>query len=325
MFVGMNRTVAILGGGPAGLSCALWLQQLGLAPVVMERSPQLGGIQRSSHYVNNYYLGLAGHTGREVAEQFVRHARAADFRVICNARIESITKTAGGFAIRTNDTQIEARAIVVATGQRVRGPEAVAGIHADWSALSEQIGFDPGQTPLLVNQVKNQVVAVVGGGDNAMSTSVMLGESAAHIHLLSRSPLHGFKINQDAVRGLIQAGRLTLNQPAELQRLERSGERILYVFKTSGNSSQTGVADYVCFRLGFAPNTEAVLQLLMAGGLGSLALTPSGHLLTDPFLRTSLPRVYAAGDVTNAENPCVATAVAQGAIAARSLEADLPD
>ena len=319
----MNKTVAILGGGPAGLSCALWLKQLGFAPVVLERSSQVGGIQRSSHFVNNYYLGVAGRTGREVAEQFVQHARDADLRVICDARIESITKAGDGFALRIDSALIEARALLIATGQRVRGPETVPAIQADWAGLSEQAGFDPGQTPLLIEIVRRKVVAVVGGGDNAMSTSVMLGTSAAHVHLLSRSPLLGFKINQDAVRGMQQAGRLTLHQPAELQRLESAGERLRYVFKTPAGSNQTGVADYVCFRLGFAPNSEAVRQLLSAGGLGALALAPGGQIITDPFQRTSIPRIYAAGDVTNARDACVATAVAQGAIAARSIEEDL--
>jgi len=319
----MNKTVAILGGGPAGLSCALWLKQLGFAPVVLEYSPKVGGIQRSSHYVNNYYLGVAGRTGREVAEHFVQHVRAADLRVICDARIESIAKAGDGFALRAGGTLIEARALLVATGQRVRGSETVAAIQADWVGLKELVGFDPGQTPLLIEHVRGKVVAVVGGGDNAMSTAVMLGESAAHIHLLARSPLHGFKINQDAVHGMRQAGRLTLHRPAAIQSLNQMGGQMLIEFQVSGGGSQSLMADYVCFRLGFAPNTEEVQQLLTAAGLGPLALTSSDHIVTDPFQRTSFLGVYAAGDVANARDACVATAVAQGAMAARSIEEDL--
>jgi thioredoxin reductase (NADPH) len=167
------------------------------------------------------------------------------------------------------------------------------------------------------------VVAVAGGGDNAMSTSVMLGATAAHVHLLSRGPLHGFQVNRDAVRRMDLAGRLTCHQPAEIQRLERHDNRIQYTFQTTGGRLQTGLADHVCFRLGFAPNTKEVRELLAAGGVGALALTPGGHITTDRFLRTSIPRVYAAGDVTNVRDACVATAVAQGAVAARSVEEDL--
>ena len=231
----MNKTVAILGGGPAGLSCALWLKQLGLAPVVLERSSQVGGIQRSSNYINNYYLGVAGRTGREVAEQFVQHAGAADLRVICEVRIESITKAGDGFALRAGGRLIEARALVVATGQRVCGPEAVSAIQADWSGLAKHVGFDPGQTPLLIEPVRGKVVAVVGGGDNAMSTAVMLGASATHIHLLSRRPLHGFQINQEAVRAMQESGRLTLHQPAAVAKYAfGSGTATFYVCSHCG-------------------------------------------------------------------------------------------
>jgi thioredoxin reductase len=319
----MNKTVAILGGGPAGLTCALWLKQLGLTPVVLERLPQAGGIQRTSHYVNGYYLGLAGNTGREVAEQFVRHATAAELTVRLAARIESIAPAGNGFAVRTDETVIEAEALVVATGQRVRGPEAVPAIQADWDALRGQARFDPGETPRLADQVLGRVVAVVGGGDNAMSTAVMLGQSAAHVHLLSRSALHGFQINREAVRGLAAAGRLTWHHPAEIRSLERAEERLRFGFAASGGPCQNHLADYVCFRLGFVPNTEAVNLWLAAGGLPPLTLTPGGHIVTDQFQRTSAPRIYAAGDVTNVRDACVAAAVAQGAIAARSVEEDL--
>lgn len=78
-----------------------------------------------------------------------------------------------------------------------------------------------------------------------------------------------------------------------------------------------------CFRLGYAPNVPAIQHLLHANGIGQLALTPSGHIQTDEFCRTSLACIYAAGDVANPRDPCVATAVAHGAIAARSLDEDL--
>ena len=57
--------------------------------------------------------------------------------------------------------------------------------------------------------------------------------------------------------------------------------------------------------------------------VGALALAPGGQIITDPFQRTSIPRIYAAGDVANIRDACVATAVAQGAVAARSIEEDL--
>ncbi len=75
--------------------------------------------------------------------------------------------------------------------------------------------------------------------------------------------------------------------------------------------------------MGFAPNVEDIVKLFDKGAVGSLELTPTGYIASEQFLRTSIPNVYVAGDVTNYRDPCVATAVAQGAIAARSVEQDL--
>ncbi len=81
--------------------------------------------------------------------------------------------------------------------------------------------------------------------------------------------------------------------------------------------------DSLCLRIGFAPNIEDIVQLFNEGKLGNIQLSQKGYILTDQFLRTSIPNIYAAGDVANPRDPCVATAVAQGAIAARSIEEDL--
>ncbi len=71
------------------------------------------------------------------------------------------------------------------------------------------------------------------------------------------------------------------------------------------------------------PYTQEITQLLHESGIGTLKLNPFGYIETDAFLRTSIPTIYAAGDVVNFRDPCVATAVAQGAIAARSVSEDL--
>ncbi|MEB3231011.1 MAG: FAD-dependent oxidoreductase, partial [Leptolyngbyaceae bacterium] len=87
---------------------------------------------------------------------------------------------------------------------------------------------------------------------------------------------------------------------------------------------QSVVVDYIAFRLGFTPNVEAIAPLLQASGL-SLNCHPSGHIATDEFMRTSIAKIYAIGDVTKPRDPCVATAVAHGAIAARSIDEDFQD
>ncbi|MFM6283032.1 MAG: FAD-dependent oxidoreductase, partial [Dolichospermum sp.] len=98
---------------------------------------------------------------------------------------------------------------------------------------------------------------------------------------------------------------------------------IYMLFQDENNQEKALLFDYLCFRLGFTPNVEELVRLFEKGGVGSVKLTEKGYIATDQFLRTSIPNIYAVGDVTNPRDACVATAVAHGTIAARSIEEDL--
>ncbi|MEB3885995.1 NAD(P)/FAD-dependent oxidoreductase [Lyngbya sp. CCY1209] len=315
----MKKKVAVIGGGPAGMSCALWLKYLGLYPIIIEKSPQLGGLQNINPFHQKWYLGVAGKTGKELAQEFRRHIEVEVIRTLCNSPIESIQ---GGenFKICTPEHEITTEGIVIATGQRFKGFEAIASIPgSDRLSSSNRICFNPGAIPMTYGQV----VAVVGGGDNGLGTAIMLADTAQHIHLFIRSHLKGFGINQNKVLEYIKAGKITLHQPANIEKMSDKGDRLCLTFQEGEKSPETLPFDYICFRMGFAPNVEPIVQLFDAGGVGTLELNSGGYIATDPFLRTSIPHVYAVGDVTNPRDACVATAVGHGAIAARSAEEDL--
>ncbi|KZL48829.1 hypothetical protein A2T98_16005 [Nodularia spumigena CENA596] len=321
----MNKVIGIIGGGPAGMSSALWLKYLGFSPIIIEKKQQLGGLQQVSHFQNLWYLGLLGQTGYEIAEQFRQHIEAEHLSTLLGSHLQGITKTGDNFRIFTEENEITAQGLVIATGQRVKGYEAIESIEGSHQLLSsQQVCFDPGATPLLTSHVNEQVVAVVGGGDNGLVTAIRLADKAKHIHLFIRSQMRGFEVNQKAIYELIQAGKITLHQPAIIHRFELLAEKkINIVFTDEKNQEEKLVFDYLCFRIGFAPNVEEIVRVFQEGGVGSIQLSQRGHILTDQFLRTSISQVYAAGDVANPRDPCVATAVAQGAVAARSMEEDL--
>ena len=315
--------VAVLGGGPAGMSCALWLLRLGLAPVLIEPSEVLGGAQLLSPFENGWFLGTDGLTGYQLAERFSRHIEAASIPFVLGCPVAGIAKADHGFRIVAGP-EFTVRCIVVATGQRVKGFQAVESIPGSRHLHdSPRVCFNPGATPGLVSRVSGSVVAVVGGGDNAMVTALHLGREAQHTHLFVRSGVRAFGVYRAAVLDLVAAGRITLHERAAIEAFDSSGSRISITFHDRGGQHQELLFDQLCFRLGFIPNAEEPVRLLERGGVGSLRLTDGGHIVTDQFLRTSLPSVYAVGDVANPRDPCVATAVAHGAIAARSIEEDL--
>lgn len=319
-----NKIVAVIGGGPAGMSCALWLKYLGLVPIIIDKSKKLGGLQNLSNYENTFYLGLQGKFGYELAEEFSQHIQVELISTLLASPLKGIIKVGDDFRICTDRNEITARCLVIATGQRVKGYETIKSVEGSQNLLSSPlVCFNPGATPLIAPRLNRQIVAVVGGSDNALATARILADTAQHVHLFVRSKLRGFRKNQQSIFEHIKKGKITLHQPAIIHQFEIRENKVHIVFTDENNQHSQSVFDYLCLRLGFLPNIERINQMLEEGGVGCLDLTTEGYVATDKFLRTSIPNIYAAGDVTNRRDPCVATAVAQGAIAARSVEEDL--
>ncbi|MEC4812236.1 MAG: NAD(P)/FAD-dependent oxidoreductase [Scytonema sp. PMC 1069.18] len=314
----MNKVIGIIGGGPAGMSSAIWLKHLGFSPIIIEKSKQLGGLQTISLFHNKWYLGVPGRTGIELAQQFSRHIELEMIPTLFNSKLKRITP-GENFQIFTSEHEITVKSIIIATGQRFKGYETIESVTGSQDLLSPNICFNPGAIPI----VHGQVVAVVGGGDNGLGIARMLADTAKHIHLFVRSEFRGFNLNQKSIFEQIETGKISLHKPAVIQRLEMREKKINITFKEGNNPKEELLVNYVCFRMGFQPNIEEIIQLFNEGGVGALELTQAGYIATDKFLRTSVPNVYAAGDVTNFRDPCVATAVAHGAIVARSVEEDL--
>src|SRR5215468_7849369 len=90
--------VPIIGGGPAGMSCALWLKNYGLRPIIIERAAALGGMARLSPYPNDGLLGWPGATARENAAEFAHHIERAGIETWLGARPQALRRD-GGFAL----------------------------------------------------------------------------------------------------------------------------------------------------------------------------------------------------------------------------------
>ena len=88
--------VPIIGGGPAGMSCALWLHNYGLRPIIIEKETALGGMARHSPYPNEWLLGRPGETARANAEAFARHVRQRTIETWIGARPQRVARGSDG-------------------------------------------------------------------------------------------------------------------------------------------------------------------------------------------------------------------------------------
>ncbi|TMJ40800.1 MAG: NAD(P)/FAD-dependent oxidoreductase, partial [Alphaproteobacteria bacterium] len=184
--------VPIIGGGPAGMSCALWLHNYGLYPIIIEKESALGGMARMSPYPNEWLLGQRGKTARENAAEFAAHIRGLGIETWLGTTPHRLHRenyvrwrldASGAAAARS----LLGPAIVIATGTRFAGEEWVDGVknarrmaaagrlHLGASAVGEP-GADLGSH-----------VAVIGGGDNAFDVSRMLAEKGVRVSVLMRS------------------------------------------------------------------------------------------------------------------------------------------
>ena len=109
-------TAAIIGGGPAGCECALWLQMMGLHPIILERSDHLGGLQNLSPYQNQWIVGVMNTSGRELAHNIQKHMQQKEIPVIYDAIVAALKQSSDGFTLDVAGQYIHARFIVIAAG-----------------------------------------------------------------------------------------------------------------------------------------------------------------------------------------------------------------
>ena len=310
--------VPIIGGGPAGMSCALWLHNYGMHPVIIEKAGAFGGMARLSPYPNEWLLGQHGKNGRENAAEFAGHIRDLAVETWLGGAPQRLRREHDGrfrldIAVAGAPTQsLSSPAIVIATGTRFAGEEwlervgnarrvAAAGrLHVGAAAVGEP-SLDLGSH-----------VAVIGGGDNAFDVSRMLAEKGVRVTIVmrSRSP-RAQPLLVERLRPHRASGMATVMAERTVEALDHAGSTVRVRFAGGGNIE----VDHVVLLFGYRPNTsEPWLAEL------SLATDAFGYLVVDGNMETSCRGVFAVGDVSNPAHPCIATAIASGTVAARTIE-----
>ena len=130
------KTAVIIGGGPAGCQCALWLKMLGCDPLILEQTNHLGGLQNQSPYKNNWVVGLINTTGRELAHHIQNHIKSLDIPVIFSAKINRLDYLEKRFAIWVDGHEIHTSTIVLATGLKQRGAQYSSANHYDYDSVT---------------------------------------------------------------------------------------------------------------------------------------------------------------------------------------------
>ncbi len=301
----MTRDVydmVIIGGGPGGYTTALYAARAGMKTLVLEKL-SAGGQMALTSRLENYPgfeegvdgFGLAQKMQRQ-AERFGAQTQYAD---VTGVRLQPFPRE-----IETTEGRVYGKTVVFATGAGPRelglpGEQALQGRGVAYCASCDGMFY------------RGKTVAVVGGGNSAVADALLLSRIAKKVILIHRrDTLRATKIYHDA---LFSAENITVRWNTQVtQLLHEDSLKGLRLTNTVTGEETTAECDGLFISVGRKPATELVS--------GILALDPGGYIVADESTKTSLPGVYAVGDVRTKQLRQVVTAVADGANAVHAAE-----
>jgi thioredoxin reductase (NADPH) len=297
------ENVIVIGSGPAGLTAALYTARANLNPLLITGN-ELGGQVSITNEVENYPGFPEGATGPELVRLMQTQAERFGARVEIDEVKEVDLAQGSPFNLKTGSQEYQAKAVIVCTGATPRrlgvpGEEEMIGKGVSFCATCDGFFF------------RGRDVLVVGGGDSALEEGLFLTRFANSVRIVHR-------------RDQLRAG-------ATLQRRARENAKISFVWDTvveeisgdgavqavkvknvkTGEKSELG-ADGVFIYIGHIPSSWLFK--------GQLELDEAGYVITDKFMRTSVPGVFAAGEIQDSHFRQVATSVGQGCAAAMECE-----
>ncbi len=287
----------VIGGGPAGMTAALYLLRAGVKTAMIEKlSP--GGQVLMTAEIENYPGFPSGLQGWELADKFTAHIDNYDLDRISD-EVREIEFGSGIHTIKVGDEEVQAKAIILATGSRYRklgipGEERLLGKGVSYCALCDG------------NFFRERDVAVIGGGNSALEEALYLARLVNKVYLIHRrEDFRGLVCYQDKcfTHEKIEVIRNTVVD--EIQGADGVESLALRDVKTD-EASELKVDGSFIF-VGFEPIMDFVPEEVDKDRNG---------IITDVEMRTNIPGVFAAGDIRSKQCRQVASAVGDGATAA---------
>ena len=329
--IGMNanvdssevRDLVIVGAGPAGLGAAVYAASEGLNALLVENEAP-GGQAGSSSKIENYLGFPTGISGQELASRAIHQAEKFGAKMMVAHKIVKLDCDRRPYSLMVDDgTVLSSRAIVIATGAEYNKPKI--------SNLRnfEGQGVYYGATFMESQLCEGEDVIVVGGGNSAGQAAVFLAQTVRKVYMLVRSSGLAETMSRYLIQRIAENPAIELHCQTEIVGLEGDSrlERVTWLDKATGETSHHDIR-HLFIMAGASPRTDWLR--------GCVALDENGFILTGRdldapagsesaarwplqrpplMLETSLPGVFAVGDVRAGNVKRVASAVGEGAIA----------
>lgn len=295
----------VIGGGPGGYTAALYAARAGLNVVVLEKL-SAGGQMAQSHWIDNYPGFAEGIDGFTLAEQMQQQAERFGAKTEY-AEVYRVDLKADPKKVESSEGTLLGRTVVLATGA---GPREL-GVPKEKELMGRGVAYCAACDGMFF---KGKTVAVVGGGNSAVADALLLSRVAEKVILIHRrDTLRATKVYHEALE---KAGNVEFRWNSVVTQLLH-GEKLTGLrLRDVNTGEETEIScDGVFVSVGRKPATELVQ--------GQLELDQGGYVVAGETTATSIPGVYAVGDVRTKLLRQVVTAVADGAMAVHMAESFL--
>jgi thioredoxin reductase (NADPH) len=298
-----KEKIIIIGSGPAGLTAALYTARANLNPLVISGS-QLGGQISITNEVENYPGFPDGTTGPELVEMMQKQAERFGTRLLIDEVTEVDFRNGSPFTLKTYGESFEAEGVVICVGAspkrlEVPGEEEFIGRGVSFCATCDGFFF------------REKDVLVIGGGDSAIEEALFLTRFASHVRVVHR-------------RDELRAGEALKTRAFANQKISFIWDSIAEEISGDGKVERVTLrnvkteekeelsTDGVFIFIGHYPNSDLFTD--------QLEMDERGYLKTDAKMMTSIPGVFAAGEIQDPVYRQIATSVGQGCAAAMMVE-----
>lgn len=303
------RDVVMIGAGPSALAAAVYTTREDIDTVLYEKGV-VGGMAAITDKVDNYPGFPDGIEGMTLATQLEAQAKRFGTEIaygeVTEIRDNGDTKT-----VVVDGKDVEARAVLIATGSDynkigVPGEAEYYGRGVHYCATCDGAFY------------RDKHIAVVGGGNSAIQEAIFLTRFAERIELLVRSTIKASEVLQRELAEWVEKGKINVHLATTTDEILASDGKVNAVRVTHDGQQRTIEIDGVFVFVGLSPNTE----FLQGSGI---ELDEQRLIKTDSKLMTSMPGVFASGDVRSGATMQIASAVGEGATAALNIRTYLED
>lgn len=296
------KDLIIIGGGPGGLSAAIYGKRAGFDTAVIEETGMGGGQVLTTYEVDNY-PGLPGISGFDLGMKMMEHAKNAGVEFIEEA-VQEVSNQGNYKKVVTDQNEYETKAVIIATGAshnhlQVPGEEELAGMGVSYCATCDGAFF------------RDKVTIVAGGGDVAVEDAIFLARACSKVYLIHR-------------RDSLRAAKSLQNTLFATQNIEIIWDSVITEIVGDGGVEAVAIrnvqtketrnlpVDGVFVAVGIHPNSELFTGLVQ--------MDEKGYIVAGEDTKTSCPGIFAVGDVRTKGLRQIITAAADGANAVYSAQ-----